>query len=103
MNPILSIVIPVYNAADCLQELVKRIAESLEILPYEIILVNDGSSDNSWNEITAICDQDKGITGVSLKKNSGQDKAIMAGLQFVKGDYVVIMDDDLQHDPKDIP
>jgi len=100
MNKI-SIVIPVYNSSDCLEELDKRISMVLE--NYELILVNDGSADNSWEIIRQITSKNKKVIGINLMKNSGQDNAIMAGLSQVTGEYVVIMDDDLQHDPADIP
>lgn len=99
----LSIVIPVYNSEDCIEELNKQIQESLEEFDaYELILVNDRSKDNSWSKIVQVCEKNKKAIGISLRKNSGQDNAIMAGLKLTKGDYVAIMDDDLQHSPKDI-
>jgi glycosyltransferase involved in cell wall biosynthesis len=103
MPPLISIVIPVYNSAACLFKLHAEIAVSLQELSFELILVNDCSKDKSWEVIGAICKSDDRVTGVSLRRNSGQDSAILAGLNFVKGEYVVIMDDDLQHSPRDIP
>src|SRR5215213_1345013 len=102
MNPGFSIIVPVYNSADCLTELNNRIIEALKEYAYELILINDGSRDNSWEKIVAICNTNSNSTGISLRKNSGQDNAIMAGLRMAKGEYIVIMDDDLQHDPADI-
>ena len=99
--PEISVVIPVYNSADCLKELAKRIHQSLDI-QYELILVNDQSHDNSWEIIKELAHQYDTIIGINLRINSGQDNAIMAGLRQSKGDYVVIMDDDLQHAPEDI-
>ena len=69
----------------------------------ELILVNDKSKDKSWEKIVQLTERNEHIKGVSLKKNSGQDNAIMAGLSLAVGEYVVIMDDDLQHSPYDIP
>jgi len=101
----LSIVVPVYRSAKCLPELARRI--ELEVGPhfdsFELILVNDCSPDDSWDVITRLAEQYAFITGVNLRKNVGQDNAIMCGLQKCCGDVVVIMDDDLQHDPADIP
>jgi len=101
----ISIVIPVYNSEGCLSELVKKLTESLDNLgkTYEIVLVNDCSPDNSWNKIVELCKVYDNLNGINLRRNFGQDCAIMAGLNNSSGEYVIIMDDDLQHDPKDIP
>ena len=99
----ISIVIPVYNSEDVLEELAQQMAFALGEAPYELILVNDQSKDNSWNVIKSLTAKDKRLKGVNLRKNSGQDNAIMAGLGQAKGDWMVIMDDDLQHSPHDIP
>lgn len=98
----LSIVIPVYNSQNCLDELNNQITAELHDTSYELILVNDKSPDNSWEKIVALTKINPHIKGISLKKNSGQDNAIMAGLGLATGDHVVIMDDDLQHSPADI-
>ncbi len=98
----LSIVIPVYNSQRCLEALSKQISDALEMRSYELILVNDKSKDNSWDIIVSLAAVNEKIKGISLKKNSGQDNAIMAGLGLAAGEYVVIMDDDLQHSPFDI-
>jgi undecaprenyl-phosphate 4-deoxy-4-formamido-L-arabinose transferase len=101
----ISVVIPVYNSEDCLSELVKRLTETLDNLgkTYEIVLVNDCSPDNSWSKIVELCKVYDKLKGINLRRNFGQDCAIMAGLNNSSGEYVIIMDDDLQHDPKDIP
>ncbi len=98
----ISIVVPVYNSEGCVEELSRRIRIALKGVSYEQIMVNDGSTDRSWQKIEKVLGQNKNIVGVNLRKNFGQDNAIMAGLNYVSGKYVVIMDDDLQHDPKDI-
>jgi polyisoprenyl-phosphate glycosyltransferase len=100
--PEISVVIPVYNSRDCVQELVSRLDDSLKGISHQIILVNDHSPDNSWAKIVAAAEKNKRVVGVNLRKNAGQDNAIMAGLSFAKGSYAVIMDDDLQHSPADI-
>ncbi|MBA3972303.1 MAG: glycosyltransferase family 2 protein [Bacteroidetes bacterium] len=97
----LSIVIPVYNSSSIIDELHKRIATALTI-PFEIIFVNDCSKDDSWNKIVSLAKTHPSITGINLRKNSGQDNALLAGLRVAKGNYCVIMDDDLQHDPNSI-
>lgn len=98
----ISIVIPVYNSEACLPELCIRIQEQV-LFPYELILVDDHSQDRSWQVITSLTSRFPELTGIHLRKNSGQDNAIMAGLANARGEYVVIMDDDLQHSPADIP
>lgn len=100
-----SVVVPVYNSALCLPELARRVDRVLRsaFATYELILVDDGSTDPSWTVITELCDSHEFITGVGLRRNVGQDNAIMAGLGHATGEIVIIMDDDLQHDPADIP
>jgi undecaprenyl-phosphate 4-deoxy-4-formamido-L-arabinose transferase len=99
----ISIVVPVYNSEKGIPELSARINESLAgRATFEIIFINDGSRDNSWKVIKDLADRYPNITGLNLRKNSGQDNAILAGLRTAKGNYVIIMDDDLQHDPSDI-
>ena len=98
----ISIVIPVYNSQDNLIELARQVHDALAEMSYELILVNDGSKDGSWEIIVQLCRQNRHVTGVNLRKNSGQDNAIMAGLSYATGDYTVIMDDDIQHSPYDI-
>lgn len=102
MKTDISIVIPVYNSEKGLGELHRQIAGAVQHLNYELILVNDKSPDGSWEKIVDLSKIDSRVKGISLKKNSGQDNAIMAGLGFATGDYVVVMDDDLQHSPADI-
>jgi len=98
--PEISIVIPVYNSASIIAELHKQIVLALEnTIGYEIIFVNDCSKDNSWQKIAELANTHKNITGVNLRKNSGQDNALLAGLRLSRGNFVLIMDDDLQHKP----
>ena len=101
----LSIVVPVYNSSTCLPELARRIEQDVgsHFDTYELILVNDDSPDASWDVIAGLADKYPFIAGVNLRRNVGQDNAIMAGLHHASGEVVVIMDDDLQHDPSDIP
>jgi len=98
----ISIIIPVYNSEECVEKLSEEIKTSLNSMSYEQIMVNDGSRDKSWSEIKRISKINKNIIGINLRKNFGQDNAIMAGLNYASGEYVVIMDDDLQHKPSDI-
>lgn len=99
----ISVVIPVYDSHECVAELSRQIANALKGIEYEQIMVNDCSRDSSWEEIVKACERNPRIVGISLRRNGGQDSAILAGLNFARGSYVVIMDDDLQHSPYDIP
>jgi polyisoprenyl-phosphate glycosyltransferase len=98
----IDIVIPVYNSESCLLELSKQLSEKLENISHRIIYVNDASSDNSWIILKQISKKTNNVIAINLAKNFGQDCAIMAGLNLTNGDYIVIMDDDLQHNPLDI-
>ena len=101
----LSIVSPIYNAEFTAEELIMRIENVLNKMKisYEIILVNDGSWDNSWQKITKICTEKTFVKGISLSRNFGQHYAITAGLDAAKGDWVIVMDGDLQDQPEEIP
>ncbi len=104
-RPDVSIVVPVYRSEGCLRALAVAIAEALTPTgrDYEVILVNDYSPDNSWAVIEALCQAYPNIVGIDLRRNFGQDNAIMTGLRYAQGKYVAIMDDDLQHHPSDLP
>lgn len=99
----LSIVVPVYRSAQILPQLVEQIYAEMckEGLAdsFELLLVNDASPDNSWQVIRSLATTHTFVKGVSLRRNFGQHNAIMAGLNYVSGDFVVLMDDDLQHPP----
>ena len=99
----ISVVIPVYKSEKCIPELTKQISDASKDFSWELILVNDCSPDNSWTEIKKVAAENNNITGINLRKNGGQDLAILAGLNHAKGKWIIIMDDDLQHSPYDIP
>ena len=101
----ISIVIPVYNSHECVAELSRQIADALTSkgISYEQIMVNDCSHDSSWDEIKKEAEKNPNLLGINLRKNGGQDSAILTGLNYASGKWVVIMDDDLQHSPYDIP
>jgi len=101
----LSIVSPIYKGEKMLEELVSRIEESVETFTndYEIILVNDCSPDNSWTKIKEICGRDKKVKGINLSRNFGQHYAITAGLTESTGEWMTVMDCDLQDRPEEIP
>lgn len=105
MNCELSIVSPVYHGEKMLDELVSRIHGAIKPLniEYEIVLVNDCSPDNSWEKITEICSRDKQVKGINLSRNFGQPYAITAGLSYSKGNWVAVIDCDLQNKPEDLP
>jgi len=97
----LSIIIPVYNSEETLEELVNELVDFLENkIEYEIILVDDYSLDHSYLVLKEIANENRKIKIIKLYKNYGQQNALFAGLNFVTGDYVLTMDDDLQHDIK---
>lgn len=101
----ISVVSPVYRAENIVDELVAQIIASVSTITdnFEIILVNDCSPDNSWIKITEQCAKDKRVKGVNLSRNFGQHYAITAGLNYTKGEWVVVMDCDLQDRPDEIP
>jgi undecaprenyl-phosphate 4-deoxy-4-formamido-L-arabinose transferase len=103
--PDLSIVVPAYRSADCLDALAGAIASALwpSGWAYELILVNDGSPDRTWTTIERLCAADRRVVGVDLRRNFGQDNAILTGLRTARGRLIAVMDDDLQHDPTDLP
>lgn len=102
---LISIISPIYKGEKMLNELVTRIEESVRTFTddFEIILVNDQSPDNSWEKIKEICAADDHVKGVNLSRNFGQHYAITAGLSKTTGDWVVVMDCDLQDRPEEIP
>ena len=101
----ISIVIPVYNSSDCVGALARQLTAVLDDMgrPYEVILVDDASPDDSWAVIRRIVTQYPGFTGIQLMTNSGQAQATLCGLACAKGDIIVTMDDDLQHRPSHLP
>ena len=98
----LSIIIPVFNSEKILKHLINSITQNLtvEIIPAEIILINDFSSDNSWEIIKELSKSEKIVKGINLKTNYGQHAATFIGLKYSLGDRIICMDDDMQHDPK---
>ena len=100
-----SIVIPVYNSEKSLEILYSRIVKVFDNeikQPFEMILVDDCSKDNSYKIIKQLSAKDPRIKGIQLAVNHGQQKAVLCGFRHVKGDYIITMDDDLQHPPEQI-
>ena len=104
MNSI-SVVIPVYNSSAILPDLLVRLDAVLEKLncKYELILVNDGSKDQSWETILDLRAKYHFITGFNLTRNYGQHNALLCGIRAARCDVIVTIDDDLQHQPEEIP
>ena len=100
----ISVVIPVYGCRACLEELHRRLVSALAVITqnYEIILVNDACPQNSWEVIKQIALKDPRVKGLDLSRNFGQIRAITAGLHHAEGDWVVVMDCDLQDQPEEI-
>lgn len=99
----ISVVVPVYKSHECVAELVRQVSDALKNFDWELVMVNDCSPDASWQEILKASEKESRVLGINLRKNGGQDLAILAGLNSASGKWVVIMDDDLQHSPYDIP
>ena len=101
----LSIVIPFYNEAESLPELVRWIREvmSREGYSYEILMMDDGSTDASWETVQALSAEYPGIRGISFRRNYGKSAALYEGFAAAEGDIVVTMDADLQDSPEEIP
>lgn len=103
--PHISIIVPVYKAENCIDELYRRLKNSLEPITndFEIILIEDCGGDNSWELIKNISSKDERVKGVKFSRNFGQHYGITAGLDLCDGDWVVVMDCDLQDRPEEIP
>jgi glycosyltransferase involved in cell wall biosynthesis len=104
-GPDISVVVPVFNSESTLRQLVERLTTVLPAAArsYEIILVNDGSGDRSWQVIQDLSTADAHVRGIDLVRNHGQHNALLCGIRATRYDIVVTMDDDLQHRPEDIP
>jgi dolichol-phosphate mannosyltransferase len=112
METYFSIVIPVYNEEENIPELCSRLIAVMEKLcsddgrspdAFEIIMVDDGSGDNSWNEIKKLHVKDMRVKGIRFSRNFGHHNAVFAGLDYSKGEYIILMDGDLQDPPEEIP
>jgi len=99
----LSIVLPIFNEAQSIPELIDATRDALKSFDYEIVMVNDGSKDNSYQVLSECAATDNRIKVINLKRNYGQTAAINAGIQNATGDIIVLMDSDLENLPSDIP
>nr|MBC7244139.1 glycosyltransferase family 2 protein [Chloroflexota bacterium] len=100
-----SVIIPVYNGASTLPALLERLANVLPTVctQFEVILVDDGSYDNSWQVICQLASEYDWVQGIALTRNYGQHNALLCGIRAARYDIIVTMDDDLQHPPEEIP
>src|SRR5450759_5288355 len=100
-----SVVIPVFNAELSLELLISRLAKVMpEVVPvFEVILVNDGSHDQSWKVICGLSHLYPFVQGINLRRNYGQDNALLCGIRAARCEVIVTMDDDLQHPPEELP
>ncbi len=101
----ISIIIPSYNEAESLPKLIEEIREVMEAkkYSYEIIIIDDGSTDNTRELLDSISASDKNCKVIHFRRNSGQTAAMMAGIDHCRGDIIIPIDADLQNDPADIP
>ena len=101
----LSIIIPAYNEEEVLDEFYRRITSVLDknSLPYELVFINDGSRDNTLNLLERLNSQDERVVIIDLSRNFGKEIAVSAGIDFARGDAVIIIDADLQDPPELIP
>ncbi len=105
MNPQLSIILPIFNEEESLPHLLPELVPALEATgrTFEIICIDDGSSDNSFAELKKLRGQDERLRLIRFRRNFGQTAAFAAGFDRARGDIVITMDADLQNDPADIP
>ena len=105
MNESISVVIPVYNSEETLSDLLVRLHRVLVTLgrAFEIILVNDGSADRSWDIINSLKRRWPTVVGINLSRNYGQHNALLCGIRRARHEITITMDDDLQHPPEEIP
>ena len=99
----LSFVIPVYNEQDSLKQLYSEIIENIKEYKYEIIFIDDGSTDKSYNILQKLANDDKNVKLIKFRKNFGKSAGLNIGFDAAEGDIVFTMDADLQDDPKEIP
>ena len=100
----ISVVVPVYNSELVLKELTRRLEPILTTIPkHELILVNDGSKDRSWNVICELTASHSWIAGINLMRNYGQHNALLCGIQAAHNEVIVTIDDDLQNPPEGDP
>ncbi len=106
MKPLVSVVVPFYNEEENVPLLSARIAAVFQSLPgydYECLFANDGSQDGTRGQLEQLSSEDKHVRPIHLARNFGQSAAVIAGMRRAKGDFVLMLDGDLQNDPCDFP
>ena len=100
-----SIVVPFYNEQENIPTLYMKLTEVMDGIgePYEMVFVDDGSKDNTYRVLSEIFEHDRRVNVVRLRRNFGQAPALKAGFDFARGEVIISMDGDLQHDPDEIP
>jgi glycosyltransferase involved in cell wall biosynthesis len=100
-----SIVVPFYNEQENIPPLYMKLTEVMDAIgePYELVFVDDGSKDNSFKVLSDIYEHDRRVNLIRLRRNFGQTPALKAGFDFARGEVIISMDGDLQHDPEEIP
>src|SRR5208337_3641239 len=100
-----SLVVPFYNEQENIPQLYMKLTEVMDAIgePYEMVFVDDGSKDNSYKVLSDIYEHDRRVNVVRLRRNFGQTSALKAGFDFARGEVIISMDGDLQHDPEEIP
>ena len=101
-GPLVTVVVPLYNEQANVEPLAEAIASALDT-PFEIVLVDDGSTDTTWEQVRSLCAHDARVRGVSLTRNFGHQNALFAGLRQARGSAVITMDGDFQHPPGLLP
>jgi undecaprenyl-phosphate 4-deoxy-4-formamido-L-arabinose transferase len=101
----ISVVVPAFNSRESLPHLVERLKPVLDAISqaYELVLVNDGSRDGTWQVISELAGKNNWVRGLNLMRNYGQHNALLAGIRAARHEVIVTMDDDLQHPPEQIP
>ena len=102
-NNLISVIIPVYNEEESINELYLELLDSLSNYEFEIIFINDGSFDNSLDVIKNIIKKSNNVHLIDLYKNYGKSAALSEGFKYSKGNWIVTLDADLQDDPSEIP
>lgn len=98
-----SVVVPLYNEDQSISELAGKVADAMQNHTYEIIFVDDGSTDSSWEVISKLNQESSCVKGIRFRRNYGKSDALQAGFEEAQGNYVITMDADLQDDPNEIP
>ncbi|RYC67693.1 glycosyltransferase family 2 protein [Spirosoma sordidisoli] len=99
----LSVIVPIYNESKSIPILFDTLESAIGQYDYEIIAVNDGSKDDSLDQLRAVCTRNPRVKAINFKRNFGQTAAINAGIQHASGEVIVLIDSDLENDPNDIP